>query len=344
MLQYYCYLIKQKMSPEAQAPTPPQKLHSDIPVDQGDIPIDPLVAEPTTEAPLVSEDSSHDSFNVSNDGDDSYWDSIDPDEEWLDDGLNDSPEQQARSDYLDHLDTYMGYTPVKDQEDPTSGKFTAEEVQAWFDALPEDERQRIETERSMWQEVDATKEADTTSIREALQESAPELFEGKLPEDLAHRLRGKEYILGTHQAPLSTAEEAAEALEQSQGGMNIDSSLESRFLFFNSETSPDAIDHDIVNGYYGPGFGGRLVIAVPHEPGAIEGESISLAPDLLAQRGELPEDFLGRTEDGGIKIDSKYLAGFIDQAGKFHVNTNFMEASQVPWQQAGAESKTFDEV
>jgi hypothetical protein len=171
-------------------------------------------------------------------------------------------------------------------------------------------------------------------VRVALERSAPELLEGRLPPELAERV-GPNYILGSNQAGVYDVQEAQESLDtfsgiDPTGPDGSESVLSQRFQFMDQfepgEYNPFA-EQAVLDGYYGPQSGVRFVVAVPRR---LEGVSVGAAPDQMLNGGLLPPDFViennrpGMQPDHGTAVNAKYVAGVVDLQGNFLQNPSFM--------------------
>lgn len=192
------------------------------------------------------------------------------------------------------------------------------EVADWFAALPAEERQFLDGART-----EAAAEADRIHtaravIETGLMQTAPELMCGELPAWMAGRI-GSEYVLGINQSGIGTVEEGQAQLN-TDGGVNmVGRSLDERFVLAH-HSDPNHAKQMVINGFYGPLKGGKMVIAIPIPPG--EGSPYVEAIDAYRQLVDI--EVSCKSEPQFSAINSKYVAGFIDPQGSFYANNQFM--------------------
>lgn len=170
--------------------------------------------------------------------------------------------------------------------------------------------------------------AKQAEVRKMLELTAPELLCGLLPAELAKRL-SVPYALGVNQSGCFSVEEGTEYLQEC-GGVDFSAyGLNQRFLMANSRY-PDFAERYMTAGYYGALAGGKFIMVAPFVEHSDEFDAMS--PEVSANTalvsGGLPEDFQISKDAYVRQVNAKYIAGFIDENGKFWPNANFMIADQ----------------
>lgn len=168
--------------------------------------------------------------------------------------------------------------------------------------------------------------------------TAPELLEGRLPSDLEQLLPDgyKRYALGFNQSDACTSIAKANQYIQDKGGIDLGLyRLHGRFLITDPALEKDEPHaKDYVLGYRGPHFG-RFVVAIPIDekinpssyPTAIIEENMAYSSPTMPDYPYPQDLFIHKTINGrqDTIVSEKYIAGFIDNQGKFHKNPNFMK-------------------
>jgi len=176
-------------------------------------------------------------------------------------------------------------------------------------------------------------QAAVARVEQALQASAPELLDARLPRDLEDRLLGATvpdgftaYALGIHQAGAYTIEQATEESAATPVTLN-GQSISAHFVLVSPEDGQDMIRKVVTQGHYGLAFG-KYVYAFPVEQHEVdEHGGIARRPVAMSTYSEgdprSPTDLLV-TGNEKEYVNPKYCAGFIDADGQFHENTSFM--------------------
>ncbi len=179
-------------------------------------------------------------------------------------------------------------------------------------------------------------------VRKALLTSVPELYEARLPQKLEAKLDGINYAIGFNQTMASTAEEAAAYLHETRGIDFTNYSLAHRFLMYDQSMHDDAgtlgqdsssgIARAIESGYFGNPEIGRFVAVFPETDTEARGATGDrLANAVSLDETILPDDAIVRYEDERgqhTSLNSKYVAGFIDETGSFWYNNSFLVSDQ----------------
>lgn len=201
----------------------------------------------------------------------------------------------------------------------------------WASKLSEADRAELEAEKQAKSDQAQLK----LKVHEKLSNSVPELYRGALPAVLAGRLDGAPYSVGFNQTVETLPEAQGYLLEQ--GGIDVTGyDYHHRFMMFDSSMAKDgepsaANTKAVDEGYYGRPSMGRFVVAFPAvNPGSAEGD-IGATRLVTDHKEALPNDFEVDTPlDGGPHraVNSKYVAGFIDEEGDFWMNTNFSVSAE----------------
>lgn len=233
--------------------------------------------------------------------------SLPPDPDDVGPWLGEPPEEQTRDTNLQAA--FLGDTQTGLSE---------QDVAAWYNTLSPVDQQFFAEARASNAEEARRVGAAQALIEKGLIESAPELLSGELPQWMAEKV-GSEHVLGINQSGIGTAEDAQQRLTQ-DGGVNMAGrSLDERFVLTSSH-DPGYARHMMINGFYGPLRGGKMVIALPVPSG--DGSPYTKAVDTYRQLEDVEVPCI--SEPQFAAINPKYVAGFIDMAGAFHPNVQFM--------------------
>ncbi len=203
-------------------------------------------------------------------------------------------------------------------EDETS--LTNEQLNTWFKALPEDERQRLVSARQEVTEIREYVTQKEMTVEQNLETSAPELLKGRLPQDLAARI-GSGYVIGLRQLGSFEANEAKEQL-MADGGVDVSNlGLTQSFNVINDGDDAWTTKGTVIRGYYGVRGGGKFVIAIPTNEGIDPTVAYNSVPDMQ-------QKLQSRSNPDHRAVNPKYVAGFIDAEGIFHPNENFMRSNE----------------
>lgn len=189
----------------------------------------------------------------------------------------------------------------------------------WLDSLDEntrliiDERKRAEERHEV--------------IKGEILKSSPSLLEGRLPPDQVRQLGSEKYVLGVNQSMAFTVDEAQAYLREDNGiGLGI-YGLGQRFLLLDEKST--AVDSEytkrvIASGYYQNSDIGRFIIAIPMD----RREQYNAPQDAISEADAIIDFTQPTSETGGRSVSPKYLAGFIDEKGKYHKNRNFGQSTE----------------
>ena len=234
-------------------------------------------------------------------------------EEWLGDPPGDT-EESRKKDTIVQL--YMQGVEIPEGEDWDG--ITGADIRTWRESLTDAEGEDFDRSRD-WE---ARKTDVANKIKAELEQSAPELLSGRLPADL-EALVGGSYQLGVNQSGVDTLEDAQAVLQKFNGVDMGMYNLDQRFLIADKNT-PDYAAEAVTYGYYGRREGspamGKFVAVIPGE-----NYHQDLPSDFWVSNGNTD----GNIYKGSEAANAKYIAGFIDDQGKFHRNNNFMR-SEVP--------------
>jgi hypothetical protein len=225
-------------------------------------------------------------------------------------------EQPAISDELDTAIQYyvLGASKKYVQE---HSDIDPKVLTEYIKDLPADKREFLKEMRR--KSLDAAQTEDT--VEHNLELTAPELLEGRLPNELADRI-GSEYVIGLRQLESEDVGEAQEQLDD-DGGVNVSNlGLVQSFNVLKPNDYSWTIKGTVISGYYGATGGGKFVIAVPMAEGI---NSPSEAYDTLP---DMQQELLSSSNPDHRAVNPKYVAGFIDAEGVFHANKNFMRSDQ----------------
>lgn len=176
---------------------------------------------------------------------------------------------------------------------------------------------------------------DATQVEQTLEASVPELLKGRLPQNLEDKLLSAiapsgftAYAIGVHQAGACTAKQAvAESAETpiTLGG----GSIGSHFRIVDPMDAPDLTRGNVVYGKYGDDRLGKYVYAFPVKQSDVDkyGGLVRIpagAPAYPEGDPASPSDLITQAGDHADVVNPKYCAGFIDEDGRFHENTDFM--------------------
>lgn len=189
----------------------------------------------------------------------------------------------------------------------------------WLDSLDENTKQIINERKRAQGRYEV--------VRDEMLKSAPFLLEGKLPAEQIKKLGSEKYVLGVNQSQAFSIEDAKDYLKE-DNGIGLDMyGLDQRFLLLDENSTKAHADYTesaVVSGYYQNSSIGRFIIAVP-----MDGRQNYNAPQDAVSEAYTIEDFTQPTgKFGGRSVSPKYIAGFVDNAGKYHENRNFGESHQ----------------
>ncbi len=250
---------------------------------------------------------------------------IDDDGNWSEDELS-SPEPST--EHKSSKEVKFGDKPIIfaeyaiagiRPEDITDDLAESALYREWLDSLDENTRLIINERKRA--------EARHDVIRDEILRLSPLLLEGKLPADQVKQLGCEKYVLGVNQSQAFSFEEARDYVKEENGiGLGI-YSLDQRFLLLDENSTiadADYTERIIVGGYYQNSDIGRFIIAIP-----MGGREQYSAPQDAIGEADTIEDFTQPTsEAGGRSVSPKYIAGFIDDRGKYHENKNFGLSSE----------------
>lgn len=242
--------------------------------------------------------------------------------DWADDDmmfLDMTPEEEAHAREIEMRESFIQNSANEPEAQAA--------LEGWFAALPVEEQAALTAERQTQQDLLKVRAEQFERVRGELNRTAPELLQGTLPADLVEKLGTDTYFLGSNQTIASSAQEAADYLAQT-GGIELGGyDLSGRAYWFDNSTDKSFVDHAVVEGYLGDPDVGRFIIALPHEQ-LSDAYSIDMAMKNMRADGEMPEDFVV-SRHGETVINQKYCAGFIDSAGAFYENPQFMQEVSV---------------
>jgi hypothetical protein len=158
-------------------------------------------------------------------------------------------------------------------------------------------------------------------IKDVIVESAPYLLDGKLSSEQEERLGTVKYVLGINQSGTSSLSEAIDFLKEENGISLGIYGLDQRFLLIDINSVSEhheSGERAIVDGYYGSTGIGKFIVAIP-----MENRTKYVAQDANATYQDI-EGFIQPTaQDGGRSVSPRYIAGYIDDKGKYSENKNF---------------------
>lgn len=203
-------------------------------------------------------------------------------------------------------------------------QFPEEMIEGWLTHIKTTDPDRfvaIEATRKWNREVIVLQDAKYANALNGLMGSAPELLEGRLPQDLEDRLQGQSYVLGVRTHGAATMVEDATHEIYEAGGLDLaNQSIEQSVRLANSEKASSETIRDIfIKGFYGAEYG-KFVVALPIPEGESAEDILRAYSDAENMRGT---GFYTESDTGTI-VNSRYLAGFIDGDGIFHPNSGFM--------------------
>lgn len=163
-------------------------------------------------------------------------------------------------------------------------------------------------------------------VKQETLKTAPTLFEGKLPEKQAEKLGSDRYVIGVNQSGTTSTNEAIESIHATNGIELGIYNLAQRFLLFDravSDEDPHYVDQILVGGYYDNSSIGRFIIAIPMDD-FMKDRASDYVYSEANNAWRMIDDFVQTTSvEGGRSISPKYIAGYIDDTGKYNENKNF---------------------
>lgn len=198
---------------------------------------------------------------------------------------------------------------------------TREAYREWLATRSPNEVQQIEGRKDTKIEYSKT--------LERIKKTAPSLLEGKLPIVQLEKMQSERYVLGLNQSATMSLDDAIAEVQDNNGISLGIYNLNQRFLFVDEGSTKDHpadTEKTVVGGYYGAPSIGKFVIAIPM------GRFAEHKPDYSSEEASFAyhaiEDFTVPTEfHEGESVNPKYIAGYIDDKGEYHANTNFMDSS-----------------
>jgi hypothetical protein len=203
----------------------------------------------------------------------------------------------------------------------------------WFQAQPAERQDFLNDQRRFIEAREAAIETGSRHAHNKLIAEVPELYNAKLPPWLAKRITpGTEYALGFNQSYSSDVSEATDSLNEFNGVDMDGYNYHHRFRMFDASMS-DYLGQDdtpislqIEQGNYNNPSIGRFVVVFPRTDPFIKAD-VSIARAACEDEAVLPQDFEAEYFSGNESkrsINTKYVAGFIDNEGNFWTNENFM--------------------
>lgn len=256
-------------------------------------------------------------------------------------GLDELSDNSAMTSYYVDPEETASIRAADDME-----PMNPEDFGNWLNGLTPQARALLEKMKSEETQRQSAHQEATATVHSKLTELVPELYQAQLPAELAERLGDTKYVLGFNQTMASTAQEAQDYLTK-HGGIDFTGyGLPQRFLMYDqtmtdylgTEQTPAGISAAIEGGYFGDPTIGRFVVAFPAE------HAVASSREPLVSQIEhdpfhvLPEDGINMGKDTNV-VNSKYVAGFIDEAGDFWVNDNFAAQTEVALSQYQKETK-----
>lgn len=246
--------------------------------------------------------------------------------------------ESSQSEYTEHPEhwSYRSYfvdpeTTAMYREADGFPPVDPDDYRKWLANLDPNELRELEEERQYRHGQEKLLE----TVHERLVGEVPELYEARLPDNLAERMGDMDYALGFNQSSATTIEEATEYLKQHHGIDFTMYDLWHRFLIYDEDMPEDMLGQDNPRGIAGaidagytqdPSIG-RFVTAFP------EAQQVATSEEPLYYRmgysyGKLlPDDAINydpdKSEEDRKSVSPKYIAGFIDNEGKFWTNNNF---------------------
>lgn len=210
-----------------------------------------------------------------------------------------------------------------------------QELADWLDSLSPQARDLLEKMKEEERQRQTEHQEASSTVHRKLTELMPELYQAQLPEELAERLGDTPYALGFNQTMASTVEEAHDYVAK-EGGIDFTGyRLPQRFLMFDqsmadylgTEEHPTGISAAIEHGYFGDPTLGRFVVAFPAEH-PLENSKEPLAIQVEQDPAHVLSADAITHPDGKKVVNSRYVAGFIDEAGDFWINDGFANQTE----------------
>lgn len=249
---------------------------------------------------------------------------LDEDGNWVE---NDTNSPETTTDQQTNSDNKFGDMPIIFAEYAIAGIRSGDLLEhpeeaalykEWLDSLDENTKLIINERKRAQGRYEV--------VRDTLLKSSPFLLEGKLSAEQAEKLGSEKYVLGVNQSQAFSIDDAKNYLKEDNGiGLGI-YGLDQRFLLLDeNSTATDAeyTERVMVGGYYQNSNIGRFIVAVPM--GDTEGGAVQDA----VTKADAIADFTQQTnEAGGRSVSPKYIAGFVDNNGRYYENRNFCETNQ----------------
>lgn len=211
------------------------------------------------------------------------------------------------------------------------------EVQAWYDALPEDKRRDVDAYKQDKDRQRAQFDKSFGEVHDRLTATVPELYKARLPEGLEQELDGMHYAIGFNQSGTGSVRDATRYLTSEHGVDQTNYNPSQRFNIFEStafteEDSPDmTLEWAIERGYNGMTEIGRFVVVFPQAQTETISRESRFKDIFEVDSSVLPRDFYThhQTKSGmHTVLSNKYVAGYIDGDGIFWANNNFMNSTE----------------
>jgi hypothetical protein len=196
--------------------------------------------------------------------------------------------------------------------------------------------------------IDLESKAKHKTVREKLLGQVPELYEAKLPAELAERLGDTPYAIGFNQSGTDDLFSAGLELDDNQEGISINrQNLGHRFLMYDEASGgvlgterTTGIAHAVEEGYYHNSSNGRFVAAFPlarpeNRRSSSSGQPVSIQVNLDNKKilpADAIKDYVDDEGHARSAYSGKYIAGYIDDKGVFWANKNFARADKVDFQ------------
>ncbi|HEX8183022.1 MAG TPA: hypothetical protein VF575_05480 [Candidatus Saccharimonadales bacterium] len=179
-------------------------------------------------------------------------------------------------------------------------------------------------EHAAWQQ---TRQEFADAAFTKLEQTNPELMEGKVAQQFAEKLKlagYDRYAVGFNQSDaIQTIDEAEELLDE-QGGVALGMyNIYQRFLIHDQESPMP----EYTLGYYGP-RAGRFVYVFPVDNKSSQPARVEASHASEIDNEHLPADMFLEGPDEEPVVNSKYCVGFIDGEQNFHPNEDFMEDAE----------------